>query len=96
MLHDRRVTDRGAGLPNLSFVIPAANENRWSDLLATLVNVHNVDVRASTDLVFPAFQYADPPRISWHTPFGNMSRLHSRQIGDRAVPIHRMEDVRSD
>ena len=36
MMHDRLMTDRGAGLPNLSFVIPAANENRWSDLLATM------------------------------------------------------------
>ena len=26
-----------ANLPDLSFVIPAANENRWSDLLATLI-----------------------------------------------------------
>lgn len=25
-------------LPDLSFVIPAANENRWSDLLATLIS----------------------------------------------------------
>ncbi len=24
-------------LPELSFVVPAANENRWSDLLATLI-----------------------------------------------------------
>jgi hypothetical protein len=24
--------------PDLSFVVPAANENRWSDLLATLIS----------------------------------------------------------
>lgn len=29
------VADAG---PNLSFVVPAANENRWSDLLATLIS----------------------------------------------------------
>ncbi len=38
-------TERGRGLadsnikpPDLSFVVPAANENRWSDLLATLIS----------------------------------------------------------
>jgi hypothetical protein len=38
-------TERGRGLadsniksPDLSFFVPAANENRWSDLLATLIS----------------------------------------------------------
>jgi hypothetical protein len=38
-------TERRSGLadsnikpPDLSFVVPAANENRWSDLLATLIS----------------------------------------------------------
>ena len=31
------MTQPGAPIPNLSFVIPAANENRWSDLLASMI-----------------------------------------------------------
>lgn len=31
------MAELGDALPDLSFVIPAANENRWSDLLATLL-----------------------------------------------------------
>lgn len=31
------MTEPAAELPDLSFVIPAANENRWSDLLASLI-----------------------------------------------------------
>ena len=33
----RGAGDAEAGLPDLVFVVPAANENRWSDLLATLI-----------------------------------------------------------
>lgn len=32
------VTESDLPFPDLSFVIPAANENRWSDLLATLIS----------------------------------------------------------
>lgn len=31
------MTERDALMPDLSFVVPAANENRWSDLLASLI-----------------------------------------------------------
>ena len=31
------MTKPAAERPDLSFVIPAANENRWSDLLASLI-----------------------------------------------------------
>jgi hypothetical protein len=54
MLHDRRVTDRGAGLPNLSFVIPAVNENRWSDLLATLITTDSAPFASLLGLAFDA------------------------------------------
>ena len=52
MLHDRRVTDPAAGLPNLSFVIPAANENRWSDLLATLITTDKSPLAKILGLAF--------------------------------------------
>ena len=53
-------------------------------------------VPCSYDLVFPALKYADSPRIAWTRAFGNMSRLHSCQIGDRTVSLHGVEDVRRD
>jgi len=38
--------------PNLSFVIPAANENRWSDLLATLISTDPVPIVRLLDVDF--------------------------------------------
>ena len=43
------VADAG---PNLSFVIPAANENRWSDLLATLISTDPAPVACLLDVDF--------------------------------------------
>jgi hypothetical protein len=34
----RALADSNIKSPDLSFVVPAANENRWSDLLATLIS----------------------------------------------------------
>lgn len=42
------MTKPALDLPDLSFVIPAANENRWSDLLATLIAT---DPRPMADLI---------------------------------------------
>jgi hypothetical protein len=41
----------GAG-PNLSFVIPAANENRWSDLLAVLISTDPAPIARLLDVDF--------------------------------------------
>jgi len=43
------VADAG---PNLSFVIPAANENRWSDLLAALISTDPAPIARLLDVDF--------------------------------------------
>jgi hypothetical protein len=43
------VADAG---PNLSFVIPAANENRWSDLLAALITTDPAPIGRLLDVDF--------------------------------------------
>ncbi len=41
-------------LPNLSFVIPAANENRWSDLFAALITADPAPLAALLGVTFDA------------------------------------------
>ena len=49
------VADTG---PNLSFVIPAANENRWSDLLATLISTDPARIGGLLDVDFDTVRRA--------------------------------------
>lgn len=65
------------GMPDLSYLVPASNENRWSDLLATLITIDPEPLQRLLGLDFDTIEReAIPPG-----PVRKADRLDVLQIG---------------